>query len=344
MIRYLNGEEKAVCRALWEEAFPEDSRSFDDYYFAEILKENQILIREEEGRLVSMLHRNPYRVHMKSRSFMIDYIVGVATAADCRHRGYMRSLLERMMEDMYREHMPFCFLMPADERIYLPFGFRYIFDQPRFAWKEGLCVEKRLLDGIDADRVGEAADWINRWLESRYQVYAERSAAYMERLLKEIQSENGSVHAVYRNKQLIGYESRWGWKKQEQRFCYGVDDAVDMLETKPAIMGRIIHLPEFLKEICLKKGKAAVVLLELQDDMIPQNDGRWLWHINHESSQAKRCSDEQWKQTLEKGVAPLRLSVEDLTQWLFGYRMPEGAGEYAEQIQTIQGVFLDEVV
>ena len=47
MIRYLDGNEKAGSRDLWEEAFPEDSRSFDDYYFVEKLKDNRILVLEE---------------------------------------------------------------------------------------------------------------------------------------------------------------------------------------------------------------------------------------------------------------------------------------------------------
>lgn len=33
----------------------------------------------------------------------------------------MRSLLKQAFLDMYQEDMPFCFLMPADRRIYEPF-------------------------------------------------------------------------------------------------------------------------------------------------------------------------------------------------------------------------------
>ncbi len=43
MIRYLTAEEKPLSRDLWEEAFPEDSRSFDDYYYSEKIKGNRIL-------------------------------------------------------------------------------------------------------------------------------------------------------------------------------------------------------------------------------------------------------------------------------------------------------------
>ena len=39
MLKYLNGQEKERCRSLWEEAFPEDSQSFVDYYFKEKMKD-----------------------------------------------------------------------------------------------------------------------------------------------------------------------------------------------------------------------------------------------------------------------------------------------------------------
>ena len=61
MIRYLEAEEKGRTRALWNEAFPEDSVSFGDYYYKEKTKDNRILVCEEEGRIVAMLQSIPTR-------------------------------------------------------------------------------------------------------------------------------------------------------------------------------------------------------------------------------------------------------------------------------------------
>ena len=80
MIRYLEAEEKGRTRALWNEAFPEDSVSFGDYYYKEKTKDNRILVCEEEGRIVAMLQRNPYAVSMRGDVRTCDYIVGVATS------------------------------------------------------------------------------------------------------------------------------------------------------------------------------------------------------------------------------------------------------------------------
>ena len=42
----------------------------------------------------------------------------------------------------------------------------------------------------------------------------------------------------------------------------------------------------------------------------------------------------------------LHLKIEELTQWLFGYRIPEAVKQYAgaEQIDVLSRIFLDEVV
>ena len=163
MIRYLLDEEKGESRELWEEAFPEDSRSFADYYFKEKIKDNRILVLEEEipetgmehGRIASMIHLNPYWIRAAGERWKVDYLVGVATRKDRRHRGYMRSLLNRMMEDMRNEEMPFCFLMPADAAIYRPFGFTYIYGQPCVDVKAGVVLEEReILAGRSEEDAG----------------------------------------------------------------------------------------------------------------------------------------------------------------------------------------------
>ena len=229
MIVYLTGDEKQCCRKLWEEAFPEDSREFGDYYFREKLKDNRILALVEEaeeeqlgiqeikarrtgetklsGNVQAMLHRNPYRLMVCGQQWQVDYLVGVATRKERRHRGYMRQLLLRMMDDMRRERMPFCFLMPADEAIYRPFGFTFIFRQPWFELTErgqGLRTERwipyrgeissQVMEKKESEKkLAVLSGWMNQWLANQYQVYAVRDEAYLSRLAKELASEEGKI-------------------------------------------------------------------------------------------------------------------------------------------------------
>ena len=44
-VRKLETEEHGMTRFLYEEAFPEDSQAFTDYYYTEKTKNNQVHIR-----------------------------------------------------------------------------------------------------------------------------------------------------------------------------------------------------------------------------------------------------------------------------------------------------------
>lgn len=348
MIRYLKEQEKLRSRELWEEAFPEDSKAFDDYYFAEKLKDNRILVLEDqetpEDRIDAMIHLNPYLVQVRNRRWRVDYLVGVATRKDRRHRGYMRRLLMRMMADMRDEQAPFCFLMPADEAIYRPFGFTYIYRQPKWKLKGGAALERRSLMGQqDSGGVrgwlAGLAGWINGWLEERYQVFAVRDEAYLRRLMDELASENGTLDVLYDGEVMVGLHSEWGLEEREQRLLYCREAYREQAaEAKPAIMARIISPEVFVKEVRLQdtvQEDEIVIRLELKDPLIPENQGVWEWHLSHVMSWMERCGGAE---------AELVLGIEELTGWLFGYAVPEAAKPYEKLVDVLDGVFLDEVV
>lgn len=375
MLRYLARTEKGLCRELWEEAFPEDSQSFDDYYFSEKLKENRILVRTEDGQIAAMLHRNPYRIYIRGQRQSCDYIVGVATRQDKRHRGYMRQLLERVFQDMTEEQMPFCFLMPADPAIYQPFDFVYIFDQPQWQLKpDADGLERRsLLPWKNSfggrGYLAEIAAWMNRWLANRYQVYGVRDETYMSSLLKELASEAGTLDILYDGGTMVGIHSEWGLGDRKQRMLLCEPQyCVEGAPAKPAIMARIVDLQQFVRAIGLTGEAAArqqevTIVLEVKDSLIPKNDGLWNWCLSQETSylelvdvaEAGLTEADMRAAELATTQAPVRepralrdgrlsLSISELTAWLFGYEVPEAARPYAQIVKPLQGVFLDEVV
>ena len=123
-VRYLKDEERIRSRALYDEVFVEDADAFSELYYQIKAQDNQILVAEDNGAIVSMLHRNPYTFRFRGTSIPAEYIVAVATKVTYRHQGLMRELLTKALRDMYADGRPFTFLMPADEAIYTPFDFR----------------------------------------------------------------------------------------------------------------------------------------------------------------------------------------------------------------------------
>ena len=93
-----------------------------------------------------MLHRNVYLLRMGEKTAVCDYIVGVATDKNSRRKGYMRQLMEKALKDMREEGMPFCFLMPAFEALYLPFDFTYIYKKQSRGAATGEILQSRSLE------------------------------------------------------------------------------------------------------------------------------------------------------------------------------------------------------
>ena len=341
VIRYLEDGEKGKSRSLWEEAFPEDSREFDDYYFKEKTRDNRILVKEEDGRILSMIHLNPYLVKIKDQICPLDYIVGVATRKDRRHEGHMKSLLEQMMKDMYGRRTPFTFLMPAIEEIYRPFDFRFIFAQPAWeAWAEG--AERILVPAgwteTDPERTEKLSQWTDRWLADRYQVFAIRSPGYIRRMDRELASENGQWTFLYKENRLCGIICEWGRKTREQRLCYAENSR--QTGERPVIMGRIICLEEFVKNICLKKDcpfDSLEAAIQIEDQFLAENSGLWLWKLDKNSSRLERSQEKHPGNELEI------FSIGEMIEWLSGYKSLERAG-WTKWVQPLQGIFLDEVV
>lgn len=331
-IRYLKSEEKGLTRPFWSEVFFEDSESFLDYYYRVKTKDNQILVKLSKDRPVSMVHLNPYRIRAMGKDWKANYIVGVATDRNERHRGHMRDLLCRALKDMYQEQMPFTFLMPASEAIYLPFDFTYVYDQEQVALDPGLRFVRAGRE--DLERIGQFSE---QWLSQRFDLYASRDVHYMEMLWDEVESENGGLEMAFDGERLVGCQGFWGLSKRENRGVYGLEPYVRTEETaKPAIMARIVHLPTFLSAIGATE--EMTLPLTVEDRILPENNGSFLWHLRREGSRLERVSSVS---------GPLSMTISQLTAWLFGYRAPEGAGETAAQLEKIrrfESVFLDEIV
>ena len=175
--KYLSAEERGWTRALYQAAFPEDTERFVDFYYQYKTRDNQILALEQDGQIVSMLHRNPYTMIMNGYEFLADYIVAVATEKAFRHQGCMRKLLEKALNDMADQGMPFTFLMPASESIYAPFDFVWI------------CPYTEL--PMRVERMSAEAQ--NRYLAGRYQMFCKRNARYMENRQAERIAETGEA-------------------------------------------------------------------------------------------------------------------------------------------------------
>ena len=203
--------ENQRARKLYEEIFDEDSPAFVDYYFRVKAAENEIFVVENEKQeILATLHLNPYEMMFCGEKVKTNYIVAVATRADCRHQGMMRSLLQASLQEMYRREETFTWLMPAAEAIYRPFGFRFIYE------KNKMTVTADVLQRAETDEnwqihsdqevsgdifceeakkedLAELACFAEKQLSKLAEVYTVHDIAYFEQRMQEVGCEGGSL-------------------------------------------------------------------------------------------------------------------------------------------------------
>lgn len=254
-IRKLDRSEHQDSRALYEEVFEEDSSSFVDYYYTEKTKDNQIYVVEEEGKIRSMLHLNPYRLYVNRSGKKVNYIVAVATQKEYRKRGYMAALLKQSIRDMYQAGEAFTFLMPAAESIYRPFDFRTVYEQER-KFYQGEDEENTglvIADAKDSD-CRELSEAANRYLSGRYQVFAIRDTAYYQRLIREYESDGGSLKIYRQDGKIVD--------------CRGYYPKGD--DSRPKIMVRILDVRRMLMSLSLRS--LTGVSFRVTDPLIEENN------------------------------------------------------------------------
>lgn len=348
MVRYLKQEEKSESRGLWEKVFSEDSKSFLDYYYSDRVRKNKILTAWDGEQVTAMLHRNPYEVVVKDRIWKVDYIAGVATDPDYRHQGYMKRLLTRCFLDMYVERMGFCFLVPVDPAIYHPFDFTYICDLPKRVLSEKGRTRLNSRAFMErSDDLREAARFVGRQLEKTYEVYAHRDEEYYRNLCREVRSDKGDMILLFtrdERERLAGVWAYYGELAENQRELITLADYVkEVGPRKPAVMGRIIHLEQFISVIRLKEDcpvSEMELFIEVRDEFIRQNSGVFRWKLSKEGSKMIPMTEEN------KIKPHLYMGISEITSWLFGYDkpvVPENRQSMVDRIRPLNGVFFDEI-
>lgn len=242
--RKLEQQEHIKTRKLWEEVFKEDTKEFLDYYYSVKTLENEIYVIEEEGKIVSMLHLNPYQMRIGKELYQTHYIVAVATDEHYRKRGYMAKLLNYTMQIMQDRGEPFTFLMPAAEAIYKPFGFEFVYEQKRGLVtgknNQNKTIEFMLAEITDCHAI---ADFANEFLKD-FDVVTWRDASYYETLLNEQASENGGILLAKKEQKIVGV------------FCFAKSEAQGEHNAKSEVLdaqNKIEKRIEIREPLCSQK-------------------------------------------------------------------------------------------
>lgn len=199
-----------ICRKLWENNF-DDSEEYTSFYFSDRWKQSITFLYEKQ----SMLHLNPYKMHLFDHFMTIYYIVGVCTQKESRHKGYMDGLLKKCLRFLYDINAPFVYLMPSDEKIYQPYDFTGIYQIKSFVCEydvkyiqkntEFSDIEIVSYDKLTDDQKSELAFYSNKMLSRECDCFSWRDKEYFSQKDAEMKA-CGSGIIVFVNKEcIVGY-------------------------------------------------------------------------------------------------------------------------------------------
>lgn len=306
--------ENQRARKLYEEIFDEDSPAFVDYYFRVKAAENEIFVVENEKQeILATLHLNPYKMMFCGEKVKTNYIVAVATRADCRHQGMMRSLLQASLQEMYRREETFTWLMPAAEAIYRPFGFRFIYE------KNKMTVTADVLQRAETDEnwqihsdqevsgdifceeakkedLAELAYFAEKQLSKLAEVYTVHDIAYFEQRMQEVGCEGGSLILIRKEKEICGYFL--ALKKDREAWEIVVEDAVQK-KAFPAVL----HWFGASEEKCTFTAFPQIWEQYAQSENVPAIMGR-LVHLERFVCCLKIKKEQEWKIRLTDSLIP----------------------------------------
>lgn len=306
--------ENQRARKLYEEIFDEDSPAFVDYYFRVKAAENEIFVVENEKQeILATLHLNPYEMMFCGEKVKTNYIVAVATRADCRHQGMMRSLLQASLQEMYRRKETFTWLMPAAEAIYRPFGFRFIYEKNKMTvtadvlrraetdekWQihsdqevsgDIFCEEAKKED------LAELACFAEKQLSKLAEVYTVHDIAYFEQRMQEVGCEGGSLILIRKEKEICGYFL--ALKKDREAWEIVVEDAVQK-KAFPAVL----HWFGESEEKCTFTAFPQIWEQYAQSENVPAIMGR-IVHLERFVCCLKIKKEQEWKIRLTDSLVP----------------------------------------
>ena len=306
--------ENQRARKLYEEIFDEDSPAFVDYYFRVKAAENEIFVVENEKQeILATLHLNPYEMMFCGERVKTNYIVAVATRADCRHQGMMRSLLQASLQEMYRREETFTWLMPAAEAIYRPFGFRFIYE------KNKMTVTADVLQRAETDEnwqihsdqevsgdifceeakkedLAELACFAEKQLSKLAEVYTVHDIAYFEQRMQEVGCEGGSLILIRKEKEICGYFL--ALKKDREAWEIVMEDAVQK-KAFPAVL----HWFGASEEKCTFTAFPQIWEQYAQSENVPAIMGR-IVHLERFVCCLKIKKEQVWKIRLTDSLIP----------------------------------------
>lgn len=253
------------------------------------------------------------------------------------------TLLSGALAYQNQMQVPLCLVespLPGEESLGR-LGFQYIYDRPLYTLNDQTVSVKMLdraargenvsldIPGVTLQAVGREellslAHFVNARLCRQYGIFLIRSASYYEAVQEKLRAIGGNLFQVMEHgvrKGYFAYANTGADSIREAVFDEDFDRECYLLTErgkKPAVMARIVNLPELLKHVT-GNGRITVAI-QIRDPVVAENDGLFIWYINEEGSRMERVEDPPAEMEKDSSMRPeVTVTIDEFTAFIFAY-------------------------
>ncbi|MDR1259242.1 MAG: GNAT family N-acetyltransferase [Tannerellaceae bacterium] len=121
---------RSQIRRLWKTVF-DDTDEFVQFYFRQVYEDDNALVIEKGGQVVSALQMLPYTMTFCGEEIPVAYISGACTLPSEQGKGLMKQLLQKAVSEMERKKTALSALIPAGKGLfeyYRAHGYTEVFE------------------------------------------------------------------------------------------------------------------------------------------------------------------------------------------------------------------------
>lgn len=303
MARFANNGDLNFLKTAWDVCF-DDPQEFIGWNFENNYSPSDTIIAEADGKPASNMQLMPHRIRLRGREYNINYVSGVATLPEFRHRGLVRELFAFAFKEMQRRSQPFSLLVPFNYEFYEKFGYRQCYTKI-FRHTDSLCGENlRTETGLNPTLITEL-DRIYKTETADKNGYAVRSSADWQKILEDLLLISKGRVIIHSGKNgqdgyaLVTDDPKGGFELHE--VC-GNCGLTFNAEEKPFAMARIIDPVRLLGDMA--EDFDGELDIKITDDLIKENNVTL--HIG--GGKAVPCE--------KYGI---ETDIKDLAQMIFGF-------------------------
>lgn len=203
-IRLAREDERPLITRYWKEIFAHDDGGHSDFYFALSYQSKQsYCLVDDKDQIVSSCQVHTKTLDFNGKPLQVSFIVGVFTLPQHRGQGYMRILLEEVLDILSHRDL-LTFIQGYDPELYTSFGFEKIY------YRSNYTILPRQLpilspQGVTTNLSAQEMLDLYQSFTSHFTGYAKRSLLDFQLLLQENHAMGGRVLAYHKQGKLEAY-------------------------------------------------------------------------------------------------------------------------------------------